>query len=125
MKILICGDRKWLGYNTIRKWLLGKQFATSTPLEVVQGEAKGADRLAARAARSLGMTVHSHPALWSKYGRAAGPIRNQEMLDSHSDIELVMAFHSNIEESKGTADMVRRAKKAGIITQVMASGGLD
>ena len=48
------------------------------------------------------------PADWTKHGKAAGPIRNQKMLDECPD--LVVAFPGG----KGTADMVRRAMKAGI-----------
>jgi len=48
-------------------------------------------------------------AKWSKHGRAAGPIRNQEMIDECKP-DLVVAFPGG----RGTADMVRRAKAAGI-----------
>jgi hypothetical protein len=45
---------------------------------------------------------------WRKYGAAAGPIRNQRMLEGPPDI--VVAFAGG----KGTADMVQRARAAGI-----------
>lgn len=57
---------------------------------------------------------HSHPADWNKYGKVAGPIRNSEMLKLHPDIDLVLAFHDDLSESKGTRDMVHKAQKAGI-----------
>lgn len=41
--------------------------------------------------------------------RAAGPIRDQEMLDKGKP-DLVVAFLGN----RGTADMVRRAREAGV-----------
>ena len=43
---------------------------------------------------------------WAKYGPVAGPIRNQDMLDLHRP-KMVIAFPGG----KGTADMVKRAKK--------------
>lgn len=58
------------------------------------------------------MGVESFPANWSQYGHAAGPIRNQKMLDQNPD--LVIAFHFDLEHSKGTKDMINRAKKACI-----------
>lgn len=55
----------------------------------------------------------------SDFCPAAGPRRNQHMLDKWNP-ELVVAFLSKrLYESKGTADMVQRATKAGIATQVV------
>lgn len=50
---------------------------------------------------------------WKKHKKAAGPIRNQLMLDSeieHIEECLLVAFPGG----KGTADMVRRAMRFGI-----------
>ena len=46
---------------------------------------------------------------WKKYGKKAGPLRNQQMLEEGKP-DLVVAFPGG----NGTADMVRRAKKANI-----------
>jgi hypothetical protein len=51
----------------------------------------------------------NEPADWKAHGRAAGPIRNQRMIDEHRP-ELVVAAPGG----RGTADMVRRARAAGI-----------
>ena len=51
----------------------------------------------------------SYPAQWDVYGRRAGPIRNQEMIDEGKP-DGVVAFPGG----KGTADMVRRAEAAGL-----------
>ena len=48
-----------------------------------------------------------------------GPIRNQRMLDSNPDIEVVVAFDGGT----GTADMKKRAKKAGIEVKEAAEYG--
>lgn len=55
-----------------------------------------------------GIKATPFPAKWSTYGNAAGPIRNQEMVDTKPDI--VVAFPGGT----GTADAVRRARSAGI-----------
>ena len=47
---------------------------------VFHGAARGADALVDRAARRLGLPVRAVPAQWSRYGRSAGPRRNQLML---------------------------------------------
>lgn len=81
--------------------------------EIVEGDCKGADKLSASVALVLGIIVHAMPADWDRYGPSAGPIRNQEMLDTHPDSDIVLVFHDNLRQSKGTADMVRRCVKAG------------
>jgi hypothetical protein len=35
--------------------------------------------------------------------------------------DLVLAFHNDIEHSKGTADMVRRAARAGVRVEVITN----
>ena len=61
------------------------------------------------------MNIIKFPADWNKYGKAAGVLRNQQMLDEgHPD--LVVYFHKDIENSKGTKDMIIRAIDANIRT---------
>lgn len=108
LKVLVCGDRNWTNRDSIAKRL--RQLPRHT--EVIHGGARGADMIAGDEAFKLGLTVHVFPADWDKYGRAAGPIRNQIMIDQKPN--LVIAFHSNIKNSRGTADTIRRAKAADI-----------
>lgn len=72
--------------------------------------------MASDVAKELGFIVLPFPADWSRYGRAAGPIRNRQMLDQKPS--LVLAFHSDIAHSKGTADTVREAQRRRITTVV-------
>jgi len=60
------------------------------------------------------MEAEPHPADWERHGRAAGPIRNQEMADAGAD--LCIAFPYGI--GKGTYDMIERARKAGIPVEI-------
>lgn len=75
---------------------------------LVHGDARGADRTAAYIWDQWVQRTEAHPADWKTHGKAAGAIRNQEMLDS--GVDLVVAFPGG----RGTADMVRRARKAGV-----------
>ncbi len=118
MIILCCGDRNWCDPVTIKKVLIEYQPHLHNSVNIIHGNADGADTLSALAAISLKYGVESYPANWSRYGRAAGPIRNQQMLDKGKP-DLVIVFHSDIENSKGTADMVRRAKKANIPVRIV------
>lgn len=117
MKYLICGDRKWDKVDVIRREMEARGIGPGDI--VIEGEARGADIIARHIALGLGAEVHPYPAEWNKYGRAAGSIRNQVMLDQQPDE--ILAFHSDIENSKGTADMVRRARKARITTHVYSN----
>jgi hypothetical protein len=128
MKALICGSRNWTDRDRIRR-VLERLYAKGYRY-IVHGAngydqfgrpsyawrsatVRGADMLASEEAESLGFVVLSYPADWNKHGKAAGPVRNQLMLDAESP-DLVVAFHEDIDSSRGTIDMVRRATKAGI-----------
>lgn len=116
MKVLICGDRYWKDSVRVLDELAA--IHSITPVSVViEGGTNGADTAGHKAAVSLGIPVVHMPANWRLYGRAAGPIRNQAMLDQHPD--LVLAFHHNLAVSKGTKDMVNRAWKAGIKVRII------
>jgi hypothetical protein len=86
---------------------------------IIHGAASGADTIAGNVGRSLGFDIIRFPAQWEKYGRAAGPIRNKQMLDEGRP-NLVLAFHPNIVESKGTKNMINQAQKRGIKTVVFS-----
>lgn len=85
---------------------------------VIEGGAKGADRIAREVMEIRGIQVIEVAADWKKHGKAAGPIRNQKMLDDHHPDQVMAFVHGPLLESKGTLDMVSRAKSAGIETCV-------
>jgi hypothetical protein len=121
MVILVCGDRNWNAPELIVMKLIEIQDEPrhmDEGLYLIHGDCRGADKQAAMIAEDLHWTVYAVPAEWEKYGRAAGPKRNQKMIDEYRPSR-VIAFHDDIEHSKGTKDMVARAKKAGIPVEVM------
>lgn len=119
MRVLVTGDRHWQNKDRTREVL-----STLVDVEcIIVGGAKGADTLAREVATELSIEVHEYPAQWDRYGRAAGPIRNRLMVAEEKP-NLVIAFHNNILESKGTLDMVRYAKSKGITTHVFTEHGL-
>lgn len=87
-------------------------------VQIVHGGAAGADTAADRAARKLGIHVMSEPAQWDIYGKAAGPIRNQLMLDKYHPDE-VIAFRTS-GKSSGTDHMIKCARKAGIPVTIIS-----
>lgn len=76
---------------------------------VIQGGATGADALARKYAAERRLHGKTYHADWATNGRAAGPIRNAEMLKDHPDA-IVLAFPGG----RGTADCVRQAKAKGM-----------
>ncbi len=76
----------------------------------------GADWLAKQEAEALGIPVETYKADWHFYRRAAGPVRNQRMLDEARP-DRVAAFPLG---GRGTWDMVRRAREAGVETDVLS-----
>ena len=112
MKVLACGDREWESYAKIEDVL--KLLPANTTL--ITGGCRGADVIAESIARRLDNigSVAIFDANWDTHGRAAGPIRNQKMLEELDQEDLVLAFHSDLQNSKGTKDMVNRARKKGI-----------
>jgi hypothetical protein len=78
---------------------------------VVNGRAKsGVDQFVHEWCKDRGIPERPYPADWDTHGDAAGPIRNQEMIDSEPEIERCLVFPGHI----GTTDMARRCRKAGI-----------
>ena len=110
-RILICGDRNYQDWIKVQEYL----DTISRTTIIIHGGARGADSLAGKLATSLKMKVIKFQADWDKYGKAAGVLRNQQMLDEGYP-DLVVYFHKDIENSKGTRDMLKRATDSGIRT---------
>jgi hypothetical protein len=128
MKVLVTGSRDWEDRALIRAALKAigativihgaqakKNAATGEPMA-------GADWHAKMAANELGIPNIPYPAFWGNHGKAAGPIRNQKMIDENPDIGMCLAFP--LPGSRGTWDCVERADKAGIPVRVCGDTGL-
>lgn len=113
--LLVCGGRRYGDGDRVRA-VLDRTADRVEILAVRHGGAFGADKLAGMWAEENGYPVQVYPADWNRYGKGAGPIRNQAMVDAHdpavpsSRVVAVVAFPGG----EGTADMVRRARAAGI-----------
>lgn len=102
---LVCGGRDFAN-ETMFDEVMGRLVGMwGCPSKIVHGAARGADSLADAWAKRMAIDVAACPADWDEHGKAAGPIRNEDMLTNHKP-KRVIAFPGG----KGTADMVRRAK---------------
>lgn len=108
MKVLVCGSRKYADRWHVYEVLDAAHAANPISL-IIHGGATGADALAHAWAEERGIRFARYRAEWKRFGNAAGPIRNQMMLDrEHPD--LVIKFPGRT----GTADMVRKARAANV-----------
>lgn len=89
-------------YNPDDNWL-------PTDITIIAGGATGADKAAADFATVHFCQYEEYPADWNKYGKRAGYIRNQQMLDEGKP-DVVIAFPGG----RGTAMMVDLSRKAGV-----------
>jgi YspA, cpYpsA-related SLOG family len=117
-RILVTGSRMLNDYDLVYKTLAEIVGEYGPDAVVVHGAAQGADRLADRAARQLGMRTEPHPARWRTEGKAAGIIRNQRMVNLGAD--LCVGFP--LGASTGTRDCLSRAASAGIPCRIIEIG---
>jgi hypothetical protein len=113
MRVLVCGGRRYTDRQRI-----ATELAAIAPDMVITGTRPradladdaqvGADQIAATWAKATGVACEIYDAAWHVYGHAAGPRRNQRMLDRGRP-NLVLAFPGGA----GTRDMVARARLAG------------
>lgn len=110
IKVLVCGGRDFSDYDLLANTLVGLigQYEAKDVI-FISGHARGADKLGELFANTNGCKLQVFPADWNKYKKAAGYIRNQQMLDEGKP-DIVVAFKGGT----GTEDMVRRAKKHDI-----------
>jgi len=111
-RVLITGSRSWQPTALVNAILARLVRRYGHHLVIVHGACNGVDRTFAVACRSQGVADEPHPAAWDKHGKAAGPIRNREMLESGA--AFCLAFHPTLATSKGTGDMVRQVLDAGV-----------
>lgn len=108
MKVLVCGGRTFSNKPLV--WATLNNLNVSQKIDLlIEGGANGADSLARAWAKESGVPIQTCPADWAKYGRAAGHIRNKQMLDQWSP-DLVIAFPGG----KGTENMVAQATKRNV-----------
>ena len=117
IKVIIAGTRDFNDYAFLKKnvdYFLQGINPNNEKIEIVSGNARGADKLGERYAKEHNLPVKLFPANWDKYGKRAGYLRNQEMAN-YSDV--LIAFSD--EKSKGTKHMIDIAKKQDLTVIVV------
>lgn len=110
MKVAVIGSRSFTDYDELKRTLSAIKIT-----EIISGGADGADKLAEQYATENNIPTKIFLPDWKKNGRAAGFMRNTDIIN---EAELVVAFWDG--QSNGTKDSITKAenqnKKVLIIT---------
>jgi YspA, cpYpsA-related SLOG family len=107
MRLAVSGSR----HATIADYpKIAEHLRQLNPSFLILGDASGVDTMARRWAEENKIPYAVHYADWKRLGKAAGPARNQEMLDDLP--EWFVAFWK--EGSKGAANFVLQAERRGV-----------
>ncbi len=123
MRVLVCGSRHWTDRATVKEWL-AKLPRRSV---IIHGGCRGADVIAGEVAVELGFGVAVFPADWKLHGKAAGPIRNEQMIVDAVP-QRVFAFTEALMRNQrptGTSDCVMRALSHGIPVTIVPAKQLN
>jgi hypothetical protein len=115
-KVLVCGSRGWESVSQVR--MVYAKLDAIGPTEIISGGARGADRVAEVWAKTNSVPITVFTPNWNKYGRRAGILRNNQMLDTNPD--LVLAFWDGV--STGTKHTINEARKRGMKVEVIRAG---
>lgn len=106
--VLVCGDADAVDEQRVFA-ILDRLLADEGDFRIVHGGKRGADLLATKWAIAHRVRSIVERASWFRYGKAAGPLRNEHMLNGY-DPFLVLAFPGG----QDSMDLVARARRAGV-----------
>lgn len=114
-RIIIAGGRDFQDYRLLRSTMdkLLQNKLRKEKIVIICGMAKGADMLGARYAKERGYKIRYFPADWEKYGKCAGPIRNEEMA---RNADALVVFWDG--ESHGTKNMIETAERYNLAVRI-------
>lgn len=108
MKTIIAGSRDNIEYQDVLSAMEECPWSSEIT-EVVSGKARGVDTMGEQWAKENNIPIQEFPADWKKFGKSAGPRRNEEMGD-YADA-LVAVWDGG---SKGTKHMIDYSKNKGL-----------
>ena len=105
-KIVVGGCRNYNDYEAFKSHLDEIIKNKNDEITIISGHCSGVDLMGERYAEENGFKIAIFLPEWEKYGRAAGPIRNEKMVNA---ADLVIAFWDG--KSKGTKSLIKYAEK--------------
>lgn len=117
MRVIIAGSRHYHNYEVVERAIVDSKFNIT---EIVWGGAPGVDQLGFDWGIKNGVTIKKFEADWEKYGKAAGPIRNTEMVGYGQALLLIWDGFS-----PGSRDIKKKAmmRKLPIYERIIDLGG--
>ena len=119
-RVIIAGSRYYCNYKKMVVKcdiiLANKLNDPDCEVVIVSGCAQGADALGERYAWRHRLKVERYPADWDNLGKAAGPIRNEEMA---RNADALIAFPLYGVPNRGTLDMIQRARQHNLLVRVI------
>lgn len=112
-RVIVFGSRSFSDYQTLAQ-RLDLFLANCSDIAIISGCAKGADQLGEKYATEHGYGLIKVPAQWDVYGKKAGFLRNDQMLDIATH---AVGFWDG--QSRGTADMIAKVKARGLGLRVI------
>ena len=109
-RVVIAGSRHYSNYTEAKLYIEDclSQVIEGNTVIIISGGAVGADMIGEQYADEHGIEIEKYPALWDKYGKKAGPIRNRQMAQV---CDIAICFWDG--KSKGTMSMINYAKRLG------------
>ena len=125
VRVIVSGSRYYKNYKQLADKLdevilkLMDEGIGKSDIEIVSGGCRGADELGERFAKESCLRCSIFPADWGKHGKAAGPVRNEQMAAyaSEADKGILVAFP--IGDSIGTRNMIKKAKQYDLKVEVI------
>ena len=107
-RVVIAGCRDYNNYDEAKRYI---DFCISNikkryKLIFISGGCRGTDLLGEKYAAENGFEIERYPAEWDKYGKMAGPRRNERMAKC---ADYVICFWDG--QSKGTWSMIQYARE--------------
>lgn len=115
-KVIIAGSRSFADYENLKSVcdrILPNHYSEPC-ITILSGTSSGSDSLGERYAHERGYTLNRYPADWKQYGKAAGPIRNRQMVN---DADAAIVFWDG--QSKGAKNLIEQANKRGLIVMTI------
>ena len=108
LKIVIAGCRNYNNYYEAKEYIdfCIREIKKNNTIVILSGGCRGADAIGERYAIENGYEIRKFVANWDKYGKAAGPIRNEQMA---IEADYIICFWDY--KSRGTKSMIENAKK--------------
>lgn len=107
-RIVIGGCRDFNDYSIFEPFVdkCLQRLSAEGNIVILSGHCSGVDTMAEKYAKEHDYELEIYPAEWEKYGKKAGPLRNELMVQKSN---YVIAFWD--EKSRGTKSLIQYAEK--------------